>query len=579
MRLTGIDVSNVMKLKRVSIAVSKSILLVCGKNGMGKSSLAETFLQTMLGVVTRGNDSKTGLLELVHDGEKTGSATFTFQGGEATLILPKNKHSVEMDDLTNKQMRVIQEALPFVLNPERFPAVSDDIRRTYLYGLLSVEISPGTAAKRLLAKGHAKDKVEVVAPLVRASFSDAAEEASNQAREAKAAWKILAGSAWGSEKAKDWAAEVPQFDADAITDAQARVDQATAAYGEANVTLGSLREKASAAKDAATQRATLAESAARVPAITTKLAVDQAQLDEWETKVTETREKATGVKAIEPIDCPHCKGLLEFKSGELIAYIAPDQIADEEAKTNLPVYEKALAQSERAVANDKRDLAEATNAASALAATAVVEAPKQSDLDEAQVRVDTIVSDGRTARSELEAAIALKNAAESAADKTATAKQHHENITAWLAIAEDLSPSGIPAELISDSLAPFNERLARSASLTTWKVPKIENDASITINGRRHHMESKSHKWRTNAMLAEAIAHFSGAKLLTLDEYDILDPDARADLIEWLHALAESGEIDSAIVLGTATGLPSGLPPETFQTEWIQDGVIGALAA
>jgi hypothetical protein len=90
-------------------------------------------------------------------------------------------------------------------------------------------------------------------------------------------------------------------------------------------------------------------------------------------------------------------------------------------------------------------------------------------------------------------------------------------------------------------------------------------------------MESESYKWRANALFTEAISYFSGARLMCLDRYDVLVGQGRGDLIEWLQEIVAKGEIDTVIVMGSATSMPSGLP-SAFQTEWISKGQIGAAA-
>lgn len=81
-----------------------------------------------------------------------------------------------------------------------------------------------------------------------------------------------------------------------------------------------------------------------------------------------------------------------------------------------------------------------------------------------------------------------------------------------------------------------------------------------------------------DAMIAEAIAHISGVRLLVLDRFDVLDLKGRDDLIAWLDILAQDGEIDTALIFGTLKGLPAQLP-ETVDAFWIDNGVVGQMEA
>jgi nicotinamidase-related amidase len=583
MRITQIEVENVLKLRHVSIEVSQAIVWISGENGQGKSSLAEVMKHTLANRVTRGGEKdadqlkKNEFINFVHWGEKLGAVRIGFEGGSATLTLPKGTRTFSMDDLSMRQMQSMQAAMPYVMDPERFARVTADERRTYLFELTKVDTSAKAVSQRLLAKGHAEERVKMVAPLVAASFGEACDEAKAKARDAKAAWKVLTGETWGSEKAPEWKAVAPAFSDDDIATATALVEQKTAEYGEANQALGVLNEKARAYNAAAEQRESLTLKAARIDSIKAKLATDEAELANWTKKVAETLALAEGGKAKTALVCPHCAALTEMQDGKLVEFVQISKVADAEAIAKLPEYRKALATMETSVVNDKRDLSNAENAAASLAALGDMERPGTADLDAARAAVERITGEGKAARSQLDAAQALKAASESAEQKTADALAHHESVAAWLAIAEALSPTGIPAELMADALTPFNTRLRASAEAAFWPVAQIETDMSLTVNGKPHHIESESYQWRANALFTEAISHFSGARLMCLDRYDVLVGQGRGDLIDWLQEIVTRGEIDTVIVMGSATSMPSGLP-EAFQTEWISDGCIGVAA-
>ncbi|MFM0163855.1 ATP-binding protein [Paraburkholderia sediminicola] len=583
MRITQIEVENVLALKRVAIEVNQAIVWISGENGHGKSSLAEVLKHTLANRVTRGGEKdaeqlkKNEFINFVHWGEKLGAVRIAFDGGSATLTLPKGTRTFSMDDLSMRKMQSMQAAMPYVMDPERFAKVSADERRTYLFELTKVDTSAKAVSQRLLAKGHAEERVKMVAPLVAASFGEACDEAKAKARDAKAAWKALTGETWGSEKAPEWKAVAPAFSDDDIAAASALVEQKTAEYGEANQALGVLNEKARAYAAAADQRESLTLKAGRIDSIKAKLATDEAELANWTQKVAETQALAEGGKEKTPLVCPHCAALAELQDGKLVDFVQVSKVADAEAIENLPKYRKALETMETSVANDKRDLVNAEAAVASLAALGDMAQPSAADLEAARAVVERITGEGKAARSQLDAAQALKTAAESAEQKTADALAHHESVAAWLAIAEALSPTGIPAELMADALTPFNDRLRASAASSYWPVAQIENDMSLTVDGHPHHMQSESYQWRANAHFAEAISYFSGARLLCLDRYDLLVGQGRGDLIDWLQDIVAKGEVDTVIVMGSATAMPSGLP-DAFQTEWISDGRIGVAA-
>jgi ABC-type molybdenum transport system ATPase subunit/photorepair protein PhrA len=129
--------------------------------------------------------------------------------------------------------------------------------------------------------------------------------------------------------------------------------------------------------------------------------------------------------------------------------------------------------------------------------------------------------------------------------------------------------------LLAEALGPINERLARSSSIADWLRVGIQADMTIAADGGRPYaLLSESEKWRADAMIAEAIAHLSGIRVLTLDRFDVLDLKGREDLLYWLDELADNEAIDTALVTGTMKGLPARLP-ERIEAHWIENGVCG----
>lgn len=75
-----------------------------------------------------------------------------------------------------------------------------------------------------------------------------------------------------------------------------------------------------------------------------------------------------------------------------------------------------------------------------------------------------------------------------------------------------------------------------------------------------------------DAAIAEAIANLSGLRFIAIDRCDVMDTGNRLAFLKWLHGLAASGEIDTALVFGTFKSLPT--VPATFMPVWIERGAI-----
>ena len=256
--------------------------------------------------------------------------------------------------------------------------------------------------------------------------------------------------------------------------------------------------------------------------------------------------------------------------------VGNDAGPDPEAVAKLPEYENALKLMQSAVANGKRDLEAATAAqveydkvvAEQNDAVPDVEA-MQAKLREITARRDAFRADERK----------FSDMAKQAAGRAALVEQVaklHADVMEWTDISDALSPDGIPAELLAEALDPINEHLRVSASDAEWEPAQINADMSITYGLRPYALISESEKWRADAMIAEAVSHLSGTKLLVLDRFDVLDLKGREDLMYWLDGMAEDGDIDTALIFGTLKSLPAQFLPN-IEGFWIENGTINQL--
>jgi hypothetical protein len=235
-----------------------------------------------------------------------------------------------------------------------------------------------------------------------------------------------------------------------------------------------------------------------------------------------------------------------------------------------------------AVGNSQRDLAAALHAKDQAAEIreALTEGFDEKQLTEALAQVETLTAERADLVKRADELRVVKTSVDNAQKRTDEAAKHAADVAAWDAIGDALSPDGIPAEILAAALGPINDRLAQSAADTEWARIEIGPDMSITaaLHERPYRLMSESEKWRADAMLAEAIAHLSGVRLLVLDRFDVLDTKGRSDLLSWLDVLAANGEIDTALVFGTLKGIPANLPA-TIGASWVEAGVVGEMRA
>lgn len=580
MKLSTIQTSNFIGARAVDVTLTKPVALFAGKNYSGKSSLQEAVRMALTGESVRVGLKK-DYIALVTEGQESGFVEVSTTDGVYSVVLP-----------TGKGVHSDAAALPYVLDAQRFARMSADDRRAFLFGLMGLKTDGATVKERLQVRGCDAQKVERIAPILRAGFDAGQKEAAGKAREAKGAWKnTTGGETYGSNKAATWKAEKPFADAGKLIQAKADLVRIEEGIEVETGRLGALSGAAQRYRERAGRLSELREKASRYARIAEKLALDEKERDEWITKVADTKDKAGHAPQARKVfsECPHCNGkLLVAPGNRLVKYepVEDEQLADPEAVANLPKYEQALALLEKSVANDKRDLEAANSAAVALKemdSAGAIELPADEEITALKARVEALKLSRANQQTNIKALEEACRKANEADEKTSRAAELHQEVQQWEAIADALAPDGIPGEMLAEALGPINERLARSANVAQWVRINIGRDMSIFAaeegaTHRAYSLLSESEKWRADAMIAEAVANISGMRLLVLDRFDVLDLQGRGDLIEWLDIMAQDGEIDTALIFGTLKALPAQLP-ETVEAFWIENGVAGKMQA
>ena len=613
MKITRISAQNYLGIRAADIALDRPVQLFAGRNGAGKSSLMEGIRHALTGETVRVSLKKE-YASLLTEGAESGFVEVVSDGGAYAVALPSGKGAASGET-----------ALPYLLDAQRFASLSPDERRAFLFGLMGLSSSGDAVKKRLADKGFDDARVALVMPLLRAGFEAACKEAQNRARDAKAAWKtVTGGETWGKDKAAGWRpAALPEGAAKApglLENARAKLAEADGALATAQQALGAARSAAQAREEQEQQRVQLEERAGRIERIRAKLAKDEAELADWQAKVADTKAAAGGVKKNRALlEDAVLRGLAEVSaefvaiaegstgivvsdSGEILewdqallnrarahvseyrAQSATAPAEDAQAAAKLAEYEKARDLMQSAVANGRRDLAAAEAAEAALQALDAAAAGGDAlNFDELREDVQQKTESRDAWRADVAKYQALTEQAARQEKVVAEAARHHADVLAWLEIADALSPDGIPGEMLAEALGPINNRLDTTSMRAQWMQIHIGTDMSVCAayhgpdnRPRSYALLSESEKWRADAMIAEAVSYLSGLRLLVLDRFDVLDLAGRADALEWLDALAEADEIDTALVFGTLKALPGGLP-DSMQAHWIDGGVVGQM--
>lgn len=585
MRINRITTENFQGARAVDLDLRTPATLIAGPNGAGKSSVAEAVRLALLGMPERvGLKKEYGAL--VSDGAKLGAVTLDLDEGAVGISLPKGAQSGEA-------LVPQSPALPFVLAPERFAAAKPDERRSLLFALTGTNVKADEIERRLLARGCAAALVTQIKPILRTGFAGGADFAKGQATEAKGAWKTATGEQWGSQKAEGWQAEIPPFDQPALDKARADLTALDSRIDATAQSLGALEQKAAAYAAARDQLAARQAKAAQLPALREKLEFDQDEHAKLTARVDELEAKAgSGPRVGLVHDLASCLSHLwasdasknvAFGIGldikEVLAvyerqYGKIGATGDAEAAGALPKAIEARDLMARSVENDRRDIAAAEAAAAQLQDGAAPEAVQPADVETARAKVTALRAERKAIDERVQQLLNAKRAATSATERTANAAQYHQDVLAWSAIGDALSPDGIPGEILAEALQPVNDKLADLADLAGWRVPAIGADMVITFAGRPYRLLSESERWRVDALVGAALAEISGLRCLILDRFDCLDLPGRSDALGLVDALAADGRMDTVLVLGTLKAAPAA-PSDAFTVHWIDQGHAG----
>lgn len=128
-------------------------------------------------------------------------------------------------------------------------------------------------------------------------------------------------------------------------------------------------------------------------------------------------------------------------------------------------------------------------------------------------------------------------------------------------LAKALAPEGIPSRLIAEALKPMNDLLqAAAAHLFPERTLVLNRDLEIELSRSPYVTLCKSEQFRVGVAFQYALAKLAGARLLMIDEADILDPQNRDQLIGFL--LEIQPEFDTILVFATSDHARASLNPD-----------------
>ena len=149
-----------------------------------------------------------------------------------------------------------------------------------------------------------------------------------------------------------------------------------------------------------------------------------------------------------------------------------------------------------------------------------------------------------------------------------------QEVIIYDALQKALSPDGIPSQMIAEALDGINELLEDAASyFFPGRYLHLTGELGIVLQNSPYITLSKSAKYRVGVAFQYALARLTGARILLIDEADILDDDRQGDLIKFL--LAKVADFDQIMVFMTCTEPPDFVwEGNEMQVWWLENGAI-----
>ena len=161
MKISAITAKNFIGAVVVDLKLSCPVLLVCGKNHSGKSSIAQAVRMALTGEPSRVVLKKE-YKQLVSDDAEVGYAVVEHDGGQSAITIPNGAHEQTGSSRPS-------ELLPFVLDAQRFSRLDANERRQLLFALTGISITGDEVIRRMYDRGGCSaDKIGIIAPPLRA---------------------------------------------------------------------------------------------------------------------------------------------------------------------------------------------------------------------------------------------------------------------------------------------------------------------------------------------------------------------------------------------------------------------------
>ncbi len=597
MKINKLKISNFLGLEHLEMDLSNAPLhLIVGENEQGKSSIKDAIAYGLTGEA-RGFKTHNSQASLIREGAKFAEVIIETPHGTIQRRKTPKSPATSAGPIPDDRMMA-----SIVSDPLIFLSLPDDSRREVLFRMLpGLNPTPAQIRDRLMIFVPASKPSEAHPPTMKLieelaklaadkGFSDAADEAIIRRRLAKQRMADVPGAPDPTFKT---------FNLPDIKEAEVEAGIATLKT-ERDALLqkrGEIHAKCSAQVPALPLGLDL-------PAVEQKLAEvcklgeqielpDPGEIKEWEDALTTNRpiltELAEKVDALEvgkaprfyPKICPTFNDLgLECPNADIMGFKgreAPDPEKAKKLNGDLQEQREEVTRLEAGLnkAQVKKAAYEKYTSMRQVLSDRIVYLKEVAELDQQTKALDERMQNGRDLLEALKTYQRLNKEGAAARAQSAAAEKEAQ---LYDSLAKALAPDGIPSKLIAEALDPINKLLMFASGYLfpeyLSEPLRLTKDLEIYRGIIPYALLSKSARYRTGICFQYALARLAGARLLLIDEADVLDPPNRSQLVSFFLAIRQ--DFDSILCFGTSDHAdPSPLPD--IIVWWMENGQVSKL--
>ncbi len=525
------------------------MVLVCGTNMAGKSSIAQAVALAITGTVVPDGLVKSNAGMLVRAGTGGASITITHEAQSMTVTWPQGKVKTTGDKPPSSSP--FAAGIQSIVDMKPVEVASTMIERLKAlpnFKALSDALEP---------IGVPVDQITLLWQMVTDhTWDNALAQVKESGIKFKGRWEHITGERYGSAKGgiwqpADWASDLAGASEAAL---QAQVTEQRE-FLDGQIATSAI---------SASERERLQNLAALVPSrVDAKNAAANAVKAARILKIRADDELAAMPPpgaAEHGVACPHC-GAEVVIAGRALRAPKPAPTAEEAAAINAkrqPFLEHAR---DSTAGLEAAEEVERTTTAALREAQQAAERLRTLGQDDGDEEDPESINRARTALATAEKRLAAFKA------KT-EADRLHRNIGVNAQIQEVLDPRGLRTTHLKAALGKFNATLEALCKAGEWGTVEIGEDMAITYARRPWILLSESERFRTRATLQVAMAEADGSDLLIIDAADILDRTGRNGLFSMLKAAGKRSLI--TMTMNKAADVPDLSKAGLGTSYWIE---------